>query len=64
MGYEQFNKTSQEKISITMDEDLYEQLKVIADEDGRNVSNYINLTMRRHVRSLTDKASEKDVSEK
>ena len=47
-----------------MDEDLYEQLKVIADEDGRNVSNYINLTMRRHVRSLTDKASEKDVSEK
>ena len=41
------------KISITMDEDLYEQLKVLAEEDGRNVSNYINLTMRRHVRSLS-----------
>ncbi len=38
-----------EKISITIDSDLLENLKAEADRDERSLSQYINLILRRHI---------------
>lgn len=40
-----------EKISITLDPDLIEILKKEAEEDDRSFSQYINLILKRYVRS-------------
>ncbi len=34
------------KISITVDEDLIAQIKVMAEEDDRSLSQYINLVLK------------------
>ena len=41
-----------DKISITIDSDLLEKLREIADEDCRPLSQYINLVLRKHVEEL------------
>ena len=41
-----------DKISITIDTDLLEKLREIADEDCRPLSQYINLVLRKHVEEL------------
>lgn len=41
-----------ERISITIDSDLLEKLREIADEDCRPLSQYINLVLRKHVEEL------------
>ena len=38
-----------EKISITIDSDLLEKLREIADADCRPLSQYINLVLKKHV---------------
>ena len=45
-------KPLKERISITIDSDLLEKLKKIADEDCRPLSQYINLVLRDHIRQL------------
>ena len=45
-------KPLKEKISITIDSDLLEKLRKIADEDCRPLSQYINLVLRDHIREL------------
>lgn len=45
-------KPLKEKISITIDSDLLEKLRQIADEDCRPLSQYINLVLRDHIRDL------------
>lgn len=40
------------KVSITLDEDLLERIKALAEEDERSVSQYINLALREHIRCL------------
>lgn len=45
-------KPLKEKISITIDSDLLEKLKEIADEDCRPLSQYINLVLRKHIEKL------------
>ena len=44
-----------DKISITIDSDLLEKLREIADEDCRPLSQYINLVLRKHVEELEKK---------
>ena len=44
-------KPLKEKISITIDNDLLEILRLKAEEDDRSLSQYINLVLRK---SLTD----------
>lgn len=44
-----------DKISITIDSDLLEKLREIADEDCRPLSQYINLVLRKHVEELENK---------
>ncbi len=45
-------KPLKEKISITIDGDLLETLKALAEEDDRSLSQYINITLRTHIKKL------------
>lgn len=44
-----------EKISITIDSDLLEKLREIADADCRPLSQYINLVLKKHIEELDSK---------
>ena len=44
-------KTLKEKISITIDSDLLEQIKAAAEADDRSVSQYINLILKQHLQA-------------
>lgn len=47
-------KPLKEKISITIDSDLLEKLKDKAEEDDRSLSQFINLILRKYLKSLND----------
>jgi len=42
-------KPLKEKISITIDSDLLEALKELAENDDRSLSGYINIILKKHV---------------
>ena len=42
-------KPLKEKISVTIDTDLLEKLRKIAETDDRSLSSYINLVLKRHL---------------
>ena len=42
------------KISITIDEDVLEQAKELAEKHERSLSQYINLLLRRHIEKLRE----------
>ncbi len=44
-------KPLKEKISITLDSDLLEKLKIKAEQECRPLSQYINLILKRFVES-------------
>ncbi len=44
-------KPLKEKISITIDSDLLKELKSEAEKDDRSLSQYINLLLRKSVKS-------------
>ncbi len=44
-----------EKISITVDSDILEKLKVIAEQDDRSLSQYINLVLKQHILNIEHK---------
>lgn len=48
------------KISITVDSDILEKIRVIAEDDDRSLSQYINLVLKNHVneREKHDKGKE------
>lgn len=39
------------KVSITLDSDLVEKVKELAEEDDRSFSQYINLLLKNHIKS-------------
>ncbi len=43
------------KVSITLDEDLVEKVRGIAEYQDRSFSQYINLVLRRHLAQLSSK---------
>ena len=43
-----------EKISITIDSDLLEEVKREAEKDERSLSQYINLILRKHIKDIYD----------
>lgn len=47
-------KSKKEKISITLDEDLIQELKKEAERDERSLSQYINVILRKHITELKD----------
>ncbi len=42
-------KPLKEKISVTIDADLLQELKKQAEKDDRSLSQYINLVLRKHI---------------
>lgn len=48
------------KVSITLDSDLVEKVKQLADDNERPFSQYINLVLRRHLRALEAKNAPKE----
>ena len=44
-------KPLKEKISITLDSDLLEEIRAKAESDERSLSQYINLILRKHLRA-------------
>ena len=38
-----------EKVSITLDGDVIEKIKDLAEQDSRNFSQYINMVLRDHI---------------
>ena len=42
-------KPLKEKISMTIDSDLLEKLKLLAEEDDRSLSQYINIVLKKHI---------------
>lgn len=42
-------KPLKKKVSITLDEDLIEKVKLLAEECDRSFSQYINIVLKEHV---------------
>ena len=42
-------KPLKEKISITIDWDILEKIKILAENDDRSLSQYINIVLKKHV---------------
>ncbi len=42
-------KPLKEKISITIDSDILEKLRILAEKDDRSLSQYINIILRSHI---------------
>lgn len=47
-------KPLKEKISITIDTDLLKDLKIEAEKDDRSLSQYINIILRKYIKSKTE----------
>lgn len=47
-----FMKPLKEKLSITIDSDIVDEIRALADEDQRSLSQYINLVLRKHLENL------------
>ena len=45
-------KPLKNKVSITLDEDIIEQIKQLAENDDRSFSQYINMILKEHLNSL------------
>jgi len=48
-------KPLKKKINITIDWDVEEKLKELAEEDDRSFSGYINLVLKNHLKKIEDK---------
>lgn len=42
-------KPLKEKISITVDEDILAEIKKLAEEDDRSLSQYINMVLKKYL---------------
>ncbi len=47
-------KPLKEKISLTIDDPVLQAIKVLAEENDRSVSSYINLVLRKHLKELEE----------
>lgn len=47
-------KPLKEKISITIDSDLLSELKTAAEKDERSLSQFINLILKKYLKSQED----------
>ena len=48
-------KPFKEKISITIDGDILQKIREAAENDDRSLSQYINLVLKEHCRSIENK---------
>lgn len=45
-----------QKVSITLDEDVLEKVKVLAEDNDRSLSQYINLILKEHLKKNNNKS--------
>ena len=45
-------KPLKNKVSITLDEDVIERIKQLAEEDDRSFSQYINMVLKEHLNNI------------
>lgn len=45
-------KPLKEKISITVDEDIIREIRTLAENDDRSLSQYINIILKQHIEKL------------
>lgn len=45
-------KPLKNKVSITLDADIIDKIKELAEEDDRSFSQYINVVLREHIKKL------------
>ena len=45
-------KPLKNKVSITLDEDIIEQIKQLAEDDDRSFSQYINMALKEHLNTI------------
>lgn len=43
------------KVSLSLDEEVVKKIRLLAEEDDRPLSSYVNLVLRNHLRSLEQK---------
>lgn len=48
-------KPLKEKISITIDSDVLTKIKERAEKDDRSLSQYINLVLKKHIETRSEK---------
>jgi len=56
-------KPLKKKVSITLDDNIVDKIQILADEDDRNFSQYINMVLRKHI-SLKDTSDAENYSKK
>jgi len=45
-------KPLKEKLSITLDSDIVDQIRQLSEKDDRSLSQYINLVLREHLEKI------------
>ncbi len=48
------SKPLKEKVSITLDSDIVNAIKQLAEKDDRSFSQYVNLVLRNHISHKND----------
>lgn len=46
-----------EKISITVDSDIVQKIKKLAEEDDRSFSQYINMVLKEHIQNINNNST-------
>lgn len=52
-------KPLKEKVSITLDSDIIERIKELAEDDDRSFSQYINIVLKEHLNSISNNCTNK-----
>lgn len=47
-----------QKISLTLDENIIDEIKQLAEESDRSFSQYVNLVLKRYLKNRNDKEKE------
>ncbi len=53
-------KPLKQKVSITLDEDIVERLKVLSEDCDRSLSQYINLALKEHLKQINAATQDKN----
>ena len=53
-------KPLKKSISITLDADIIEKTRLLADESDRSLSQYINILLKKHIEAKTIKQKNED----
>ncbi len=49
-------KSLKEKVTITLDPEVMEKIRRLAEEDDRNFSQYVNMVLKQHIKTVESEA--------